>query len=218
MAKIVFDPKLSHVLGFRHGPRNKIPPVGSVWDYYMMLSGKAAEIAQRTVSTYFPDLVPAALRCSQIPRSAQTLGLLWPDLVPQIKLDRRLGIEFEDVGQWAAIDQFDNAYDMTPQRQYELCPALIDKCGHNFLATARDLVATMGIGKVGAMCSHMPIADCGARFARLSLGITEGDGWLPGSGFGSGAFVHLTFGLKFAGELGPEYVLTGCTYYPVPPK
>ena len=69
-------------------------------------------------------------------------------------------------------------------------------------------VSHLGLGKVGVMCSHMPIADAGARLARLELGITENDGWLPGSGFGSGAFVHLAF--NWGGSI------ASCDYYPVP--
>ena len=212
--RIKFDPKLSHVLGFRHGPRAARPPAGNVWDYHQMLSTKAPEIARLTKAVFFPDIVPVELRCSQIPRSAQTLGLLWPELIPQIKLDRRLGIEFEDIPLWSAIDGYPNAYDMTPQDQHSLCPYLVDKCGRNFLEAARVLagfVGHVGLGHVGVMCSHMPIADCGARFARLALGITENDGWLPGTGFGSGAFVHLGFVQHYCESF---FDLVSCEYYP----
>src|SRR3989344_8054094 len=208
---ISFDPKLSHVLGFRHGPRAARPPAGNVWDYHQMLSTKAPEIARLTKAVFFPDIVPVELRCSQIPRSAQTLGLLWPELIPQIKLDRRLGIEFEDIPLWKACDDMPNPYDATPQEQHAVCPDLVDQCGRNFLEVARILagfVSHLGLGKVGVMCSHMPIADAGARLARLERGITETDGWLPGSGFGSGAFVHLAF--NWGGSI------ASCDYYPVP--
>ena len=163
MSAIVFDPKLAHVLGFRHGSRDQLPPAGNAWDYYRMLGPQAPEVARRTVATYFPGLVPAAQRCSQIPRSPETLRLLWPDLVSEIRLDRRLGIEFEDVPQWAPCDANPKAYEMTPQQMHALQPELVDQCGHNFLAAADDLAEVVGIGQVGVMCSHMPIADCGAR-------------------------------------------------------
>ena len=204
---IEFKKGLAHVLGFRHGSRAQVPPPGNAWDYFMMLGEKVPEDARRIVRTYFPELVPAALRVSQIPRSAQTLFMLWPELVPQIRLDRRLGIEFEDVPQWAPCDAVSDAYNMTPQQMHELQPDLVDQCGQNFMAVADDLAKVVGAGKVGAMVSHMPIADCGARFARKRLGITEDDGWLPGKGFGSGAFVHLAYD---SGQL------VSCDYYPVP--
>lgn len=218
---IHFNPNLAHVLGFRHGPRAANPPAGNVWDYWRMVSPKAPEIAERTVKTYFPDLVPAALRCSQIPRSAQTLGLLWPNLVPKVKLDRRLAFEFENLKQWAPIDAYSNAYDMTPQEQHSIQPDLVDQCGINFFEAATSLAHAVGIGRVGAMCSHVPYADAGARHARKILGITEGDGWLPGNGFGSGAFVHLAFKSlephpsdEF--DLRHRHYLVSCDYYPVP--
>jgi hypothetical protein len=205
---ISFDPNLAHSLVFRHGPRAAVPPAGNVWDYYMGLSPKAPEIAKRTIATYFPDLVPSALRCSQIPRSAQTLGLLWPELIPQIKLDRRLGIEFEEIGQWAPIDAYANAYDMLPQRQFEIQSDLVTKSGQGLFDAASDLAQAVGVGNVGAICSHMPFADMCARLARLSLGITRNGGWLLDNGFGSGAFVHLAF------EASRK--LLSCEYYPVP--
>jgi hypothetical protein len=208
---IEFNSKLAHVLGFRHGPRAANPPAGNVWDYWRLVSPKAPAIAERTVKTYFPNLVPAALRCSQIPRSSQTLGLLWPDLVSQIVLDRRLGFEFEDLGNWAPIDAYPNAYDMTPQQQHAIQPELVDACGEGFFAATRDLAVRVGVGRVGALCSHVPYADAGARRARRELGITADDGWLPGSGFGSGAFLHLGFDLRAAR-------LMHCDYYPVPPE
>ena len=206
---IVFASNLAHVLGFRHGPRAARPPAGNVWDYWQMVHPeKGPADARRVVKTYFLDLVPYALRCSQIPRSAQSLGLLWPILVPQIKLDRRLAFEFEDLHIWAPSDQYPNAYDMTPQEMHAIQPGLVDECGQKFMSVARDLAELTGIGHVATMCSHVPYADAGARAARLELGITENGGWLPGSGFGSGAFVHLVF--TVAGKL------AHCEYYPVP--
>ena len=205
---IHFDPNLIHVLGFRHGPRAARPPAGNVWDYFRMLSPEAPAIARRTIAAYFPDLVPVALRCSQIPRSAQTLGLLWPDLVSQIKLDRRLAFEFEDLPKWAPIDEYPNAYDMTPQEQHSIQPDLVDQCGLHFVGATRVLVEVVGVGRVGVMCSHVPYADAGARLARQRLGIHENDGWLPGRGFESGAFVHFSFTA--------DSTLVGCEYYPVP--
>lgn len=208
VGKIEFDPKLAHVLGFRHGPRAARPPAGNVWDYFRGLAPEAREIAQRTVDAYFPDLRPVALRCSQLPRSSQTLEYLWPDLVPQIKLDRRLGFQFEALKMWARIDKYANAYDMTPQEQHAIIPDLVDQCGGEFLLAAYELAAIIDRGQVAAMCSHVPYADAGARLARMKLGIFENDGWLPGSGFGSGAFVHLSFNHALQ--------IVHCEYYPVP--
>lgn len=208
MKKPVFDQKQKHVLVFRHGPRAVVPPPGNVWDYYMMLRADAQQIAQRTIAAYFPELMPVALRCSQIPRSAQTLGFLWPALVSQIRLDRRLGNEFEEIGLWAPIDAYADAYDMLPQRQFEIQPDLVTKSGQGLFDAAKDLALEISLGKVGALCSHMPFADMCARLARLELGISENDGWLPGSGFGSGAFVHLAF--DASGNI------ASCEYYPVP--
>lgn len=210
MSNIVFDPDLSHVLGFRHGPRAALPPQGNAWDYYMGLSPKAADVAYDTVAYYIPQLVPAALRCSQIPRSSQTLALLFPGLIPQIKLDRRLGIEFEQIIEWAAIDAMPDVYNTTPQQQHAVCPDLVDKCGENFFNAARDLSIEVGRGNVGVMCSHMPIADAGARVANSILNqFPENDFWIPGSGFGSGAFVHFAF-IPHSGAL------VHAQYYPVP--
>src|SRR3989338_2511676 len=87
MAAIKFEPNLAHVLGFRHGPRAANPPAHNVWDYWRLVDTvKGQEIARRTVATYFPNLIPAVLCCSQLPRSSQTLGFLWPDLVTAIEL------------------------------------------------------------------------------------------------------------------------------------
>lgn len=218
MAKIVFDPNLAHVLGFRHGPRAANPPPYNLWDYWRMLSPEAPVIAARTVKTYFPGLVPAALRCSQIPRSPATLGFLWPDLVPKIQLERRLGFEFEDLAMWAPMDAHADAYFKTPQWGHELQPGLVDQCGENFFFAARDLAEDVGEGHVGVMCSHVPYADAGARYARrlLKLG-ADIDYWLPGDGFGSGAFVHLGFELNPDRELKPTKLVL-CDYYPVPPE
>ena len=222
---IYFDPKLAHVLGFRHGPRAANPPAGNVWDYWRMLSPKAPTIAARTVKTYFPDLVPAALRCSQLPRSAQTLGLLWPDLVPLIKLDRRLGFEFEDLEKWAPMDAYPDAYFKTPQWAHELQPNLVDECGRNFSNAAYGLSKVVGPGNVGVLCTHVPYADAGARKARIDLGMFhENEGWLPGDGFGSGAFVHLAYKeyvphwTDEVPRMGDGYELASCDYYPVPPE
>jgi len=204
---IKFNPALQHVLGFRHGPRAANPPPGNVWDYWRLLSQEAPEIARKTVATYFPGLSPKALRCSQLPRSSMTLGFLWPELVSSIELDRRLGFEFENLSQWAPLDAHADAYSMTPQAQHAVQPELVDQCGLNFFDAAKDLAAVVGVGRVGAMCSHVPYADAGARQARKLLGISDGDGWLPGSGFGSGAFVHLAF---------KDGTLASCDYYPAP--
>ena len=205
---ITFKPTLQHVLGFRHGPRAANPPPGNVWDYWRLLSPQAPEIARLTVETNFPRLRPSALRCSQLPRSSMTLGLLWPELVSEIELDERLGFAFKDLKTWAPIDAYPNAYDMTPQAQHAIQPELVDQCGLGFFEAAKDLAAKVGVGRAGAMCSHVPYADAGARHARKLLGIREGDGWLPGNGFGSGAFVHLAF--KADG------MLASCDYYPAP--
>lgn len=205
---ITFKPTLEHVLGFRHGPRAAEPPPGNVWDYWQGLSPQAPRIARKTIATYFPGLRPSALRCSQIPRSSQTLGFLWPELVPSIELDRRLGLEFEDVPLWAPTDAYPKAYKMTPQAMHAIQPELVDQCGRNFFEAAIDLAAKVGVGRVGVMCSHVPYADAGARYARKLLGISKDDGWLPGKGFGSGAFVHLAF--KADGEL------VSCDYHPAP--
>ena len=100
MAAIWFDPDLMHVLGFRHCPRAARPPVGNVWDFHMGLSEKAPLIAKKTRELYFPDLIPEAMRFSQIPRSLRTLELLWPNFDGEVKKDRRLGIDESQVSEW----------------------------------------------------------------------------------------------------------------------
>lgn len=207
MAAILFDPHLSHVLGFRHGPRAARPPDGDVWDFEMMLSEQAPAIATRTVAAYFPKLEPAMLRCSPIPRSRKTLELLWPGLSNEIEEDPRLGLRRGDEQLWKAID-VRGAYDMTPQEMFASARGIVEGSGRSFLAAALDLAFDVGIGAVGALCSHSPFADVAARLARLELGITENDGWLPGSGFQSGAFLHLAYDARGALEL--------CRYYPAP--
>jgi len=209
---IRFDPSLAHVLCFRHGPRAAPPPAGNSWDYWRMLSQPdAPAIAKRTVGTYFPDLVPAALRCSQIPRSAQTLGLLWPDLVSDIRLDRRLGIEFEDVPQWRTIDARADAYNMSAYEQYEMLPALIDLHGIESFNAGTDLATEVEAGRVGVMCSHVPIADAFARYVRKVLTFTENDCWLPVHRFEPGAFVHVGYRM-----LDFKYRPVFCEYHQVP--
>lgn len=204
----VFDPNHKHVLVFRHGPRAAVPPVGNVWDYYMPVDFvKGPQVAKRTREQLLPGVMPVQLRCSQIPRSSQTLYYLWPELVAKIRLDKRLGCEFDEIGRWAPIDAFPDAYNMTPQRQFEIQPDVVMDAGAGVLIASFHLAREIGAGEVGAMCSHMPFADVCAREARKLLGITENDSWLP-EGFGSGAFVHL--------ELDLTESLVACDYYPVP--
>ncbi|MEK7601205.1 MAG: hypothetical protein AAB480_01585 [Patescibacteria group bacterium] len=220
---ISFSPNLAHVLGFRHGPRAANPPAGNVWDYDTGLSQKAWGIARRTIDTYLPGIEPVGMSCSQIEaRSRPTLIFLWPHLAARIQMDRRLGIERHDVPKWAPCDAHPNPYSMTPQEMHALQPDLVDECGRNFLNAAYDLAVNVGLGKIGAMCSHVPFADAGARRARLKLGIKESDGWLPGKGFETGAFVHLAFGERtphWTDEIpfppGSKFLFS-CEYYPVP--
>ncbi len=209
--QITFDPHLAHALEFRHGPRDEAPPPFNVWDYWRLLSPKAAEIAQLMRTTYLPEgFAPDGLWCSQLPRSSQTLGIMWPKQISTIVLDRRLGIEFEDIAtKWAQYDKHPDMYEWTPQRQHALDPALVDACGLGLFRAASDPAAGVGVGKVGVGCSLMPIADSAARHANKLLGLhVDNDGWLPGKGFGSGAFVHFAF--TAAREL------VHCQYYPVP--
>lgn len=223
---IYFDPKLAHVLGFRHGPRAANPPAGNVWDYDTGLNGeKAWQIARRTFKTYLPGIEPIAIACSQIEaRSRPTLIFLWPHLASRIYTDRRLGIERHDVPKWAPCDKHPNPYSMTPQEMYALQPDLLDECGRNFANASYDLAKFVGIGKVGALCSHVPFADAGARAANRRLQkFGENDFWLPGNGFETGAFVHLTYERNWP-QPGDEvvnsapYRLADCDYYPVPPE
>ncbi len=224
---IHFDPSLAHVLGFRHGPRAANPPLGDVWDYDRGLNGeKAWKIARRTIDTYLPGIEPVAMSCSQIEaRSRPTLILLWPHLASRIQMDRRLGLERHEVPKWAPCAARPDAYSMTPQEMHALQPDLVDECGRDFANASYDLAKFVGIGKIGALCSHAPYADAGARNANLDLQkFRENDFWLPGNGFETGAFIHQAYRRRiphWSDEMPapPDALeLASCEYFPVPPE
>lgn len=207
--KIEFDPQLCHVLGFRHGPRLTPPPKGNVWDFTMDVSPEDAVVGARTVSTYFPHIVPAAMRCSPLPRTHTTLCNRWSDLFDQIGVDARLGILRSDIPRWNKIDAMPDAYNAIPQDYLAIDCDLMLEAGRNWLAANKSLAMIIGRGKVAVTCSHFGNADTGVYLARRNMGVMDNDGWLPGKGFQSGAFVHLSYT--------KDGWLVYCRYYPVPP-
>ena len=207
MSAIRFDPKLAHVLGFRHFSRAQVPLEGDVWDFDMGLAPGAAVAARRVRTMYLPHVVPAALIKSPVSRTGDSLALLWPELASRITKDSRLGIERGEEHLWARLDALPDAYNVTPQQAYVADPDIMEKSARAYLDASFDAVKRLGAGGIVATCSHAGIADCAARMARLGFGVTENDGWLPGKGFESGGFVHLAY---YVGAL------VHCQYYPVP--
>lgn len=206
---IEFDPNLAHELDFRHGSRDTVPPARNVWDFYRGLSKKARRACIWTKAMYFPTLKPKEFRVSQLPRSSETLSCMWPESVAEFKLDRTLGIDFEEIPKWAALDAVPNTYEMSVYDQHKVLPDLIDAHGKAMFNSGKALAIQIGPGEVAVRCSHMPIADASAREANRILGKhAENNFWIPGHGFESGALSHKAF--TAAGEL------VHCAYYPVP--
>ncbi|HEY4522531.1 MAG TPA: hypothetical protein VJH91_02770 [Candidatus Paceibacterota bacterium] len=206
MAAIHFAQHLAHVLAFRHGPRERLPSDGNVWDLTADVSEEYAAIARATVAAYFPTLRPKALRCSQIKRSRTSLRHLWPALADEIIEDPRLGLTEQDLPLWKDIN-VPGAYNMTPQDMMAGAPEVVGRSGKMLRAVADDLAEMVGSGNVGILCSHSPFADVAARDARIELGLRSNDGWLPGKGFESGAFLHFGYysngALKFCDYYSP---------------
>lgn len=211
---IVLRTDLAYARIWRHFPRAKRPPEypkSRVWQLEMGLHPDSPKIAARILNAYFPGgYEPKERRVSQIEtRSPPTLKLLNPTINLPLIRDSRLGIFPEDEPEWKVIDDLPKAYDMLPQVQHALLPELVDRCGRGVLAVARDIAFDVGLGNFGDACSHMPFADAAARLANQKLGLfAENNFWLPGDGYGSGAFTD--YGYTEAGNL------VECKYYSVP--
>ncbi|MDO8521773.1 MAG: hypothetical protein Q7S08_00605 [bacterium] len=132
----------------------------------------------------------------------------WPHLANRIETDSRLGIERGEEALWAKIDLLHDAYNTIPQAYFAMDPGVMFQSGHALLAASVKCATRVSMGGFGVLCTHFGILDMAIRLARLQMGVTENDGWLPGNGTQSGAFAVLSYT--------SQWELCHCQYYPVP--